>query len=475
MVFSSIIFLLYFLPVLLITYYLVGKSFKNAVLLVFSIVFYSWGAPKFIFVILATTLLDFYLVRWMYSIRNDLKRKLALTLSVCVNLGLLFYFKYSNFFIENVNEVLGVFGFKGVRWTELVLPIGISFYTFETLTYVVDVYRRVHKPLKNFWDYQLYIILFPKLIAGPIIRYHEIADQISDRSKNENADYRLTGFIRFIIGLSKKVLIANTLGAQADAVFALNYNEIPAFSAWLGILSYTFQIYFDFSGYSDMALGLGKMLGFKFPENFNNPYTSGSITEFWRRWHISLGNWMRNYLYIPLGGNRVSSRKRLYFNLWFVFLASGLWHGASWSFVVWGAFHGFFLVFERLGLEKFQRKIGRIPGVALTFFIVVVGWVFFRIEKIGDALLFIKSMFGFNQAESQFHIEGEVLVTMIFAALFSFFTLSNAGQKIQNAIYADRQSTKAYLAYAPLMIILLMLSIASITASGFNPFIYFRF
>ena len=475
MVFSSIVFLLYFLPVLLITYYLVGKSFKNAVLLVFSIVFYSWGAPKFIFVILATTLLDFYLVRWMYSIRNDLKRKLALTLSVCVNLGLLFYFKYSNFFIENVNEVLGVFGFKGVRWTELVLPIGISFYTFETLTYVVDVYRRVHKPLKNFWDYQLYIILFPKLIAGPIIRYHEIADQISDRSKNENADYRLTGFIRFIIGLSKKVLIANTLGAQADAVFALNYNEIPAFTAWLGILAYTFQIYFDFSGYSDMALGLGKMLGFKFPENFNNPYTSGSITEFWRRWHITLGNWMRNYLYIPLGGNRVPSKKRLYFNLWFVFLASGLWHGASWSFVVWGAFHGFFLVLERLGLEKIQRKIGRFPSVALTFFIVVVGWVFFRIEKIGDALLFLKSMFGFNQFESQFHIEVEVLVTLVFAVLFSFFTLSNAGQKIQNAIYADRQSTRAYLAYAPLMIILLMLSIASITASGFNPFIYFRF
>lgn len=221
---------------------------------------------------------------------------------------------------------------------------------------MVDVYRRVHKPLKNFWDYQLYIILFPKLIAGPIIRYHEIADQISDRSKNENADYRLTGFIRFIIGLSKKVLIANTLGAQADAVFALNYNEIPAFTAWLGILAYTFQIYFDFSGYSDMALGLGKLLGFKFPENFNNPYTSGSITEFWRRWHITLGNWMRNYLYIPLGGNRVPSKKRLYFNLWFVFLASGLWHGASWSFVVWGAFHGFFLVLERLGLKKFNVK-----------------------------------------------------------------------------------------------------------------------
>ncbi|MFA6950343.1 MAG: MBOAT family O-acyltransferase, partial [Lentimicrobiaceae bacterium] len=294
--------------------------------------------------------------------KTQLYRRLMLTLSVSINMGLLVYFKYSNFFIENVNAVLAVFGDNQVEWTKLVMPIGISFYTFETITYVVDVYRRVHKPLDNFWDYQTYIILFPKLIAGPIIRYHDLADQITDRSQNETVDNRLTGFYRFIIGLAKKVLIANQMGLQADTIFAMNYADLDSATAWVGILAYTFQIYFDFSGYSDMAIGIGKMIGFKFPENFNSPYVSQSISEFWRRWHISLGAWMRNYLYIPLGGNRVATKRRLYFNLWFVFLASGLWHGASWSFVLWGAYHGFFLVLERGFLLKVYEKIGKLPS-----------------------------------------------------------------------------------------------------------------
>lgn len=367
MVFSSIIFLLAFFPAFLITYYLADKKFKNLVILVFSIFFYSWGAPKFIFVILGTTFLDFHLVKWMSMTKSQLSRRLMLSLSVSVNLGLLFYFKYSNFFIENVNEILSVFGDKHIQWTKLVLPIGISFYTFETITYVVDVYRRVHKPLHNFWDYQTYIILFPKLIAGPIIRYHDLADQITDRSANETIDNRLTGFYRFIIGLAKKVLIANQMGLQADTIFAMDYSTIDSTTAWVGILAYTFQIYFDFSGYSDMAIGIGKMIGFKFPENFNSPYVSQSITEFWRRWHMTLGAWMRNYLYIPLGGNRVSSKARLYFNLWFVFLASGLWHGASWSFVIWGAYHGLFLVLERGFLLNVYKKIGKFPSTVITF------------------------------------------------------------------------------------------------------------
>lgn len=329
MVFSSIVFLLYFLTAFLVAYYFVDKKFKNIVILISSIFFYSWGAPKFIFVILGTTFLDFHLVRWMSKTETQLHRRLMLAFSVSVNLGLLFYFKYSNFFIENVNAVLSVFGSSSIHWTKLILPLGISFYTFETITYVVDVYRRVHKPLHNFWDYQLYIILFPKLIAGPIIRYHDLADQITDRSQNENIDNRLTGFYRFVIGLAKKVLIANQMGLQADSIFSMNYTNIDSYAAWIGILAYSFQIYFDFSGYSDMAIGLAKMIGFKFPENFNNPYISASITEFWRRWHMTLGSWMRNYLYIPLGGNKVSSKGRLYFNLWFVFFASGLWHGAS--------------------------------------------------------------------------------------------------------------------------------------------------
>lgn len=474
MVFSSIVFLLYFLPAFLITYHFADKKYKNIVILLFSIFFYSWGAPKFVFVILGTTFIDFHLVKWMSLTENKLRRRLILSLSVSINLGLLFYFKYSNFFIENVNNMLSVFGDKNIQWTKLVLPIGISFYTFETITYVVDVYRQVHKPLKNFWDYQLYIILFPKLIAGPIIRYNDLADQIADRSQNDTIDNRLTGFYRFAIGLAKKVLIANHMGLQADTIFAMNYTSLDSFTAWLGILAYTFQIYFDFSGYSDMAIGIAKMIGFKFPENFNNPYISRSITEFWRRWHISLGAWMRNYLYIPLGGNRVSSKRKLYFNLWFVFLASGLWHGASWSFVLWGAYHGLFLVLERSFLLKFYSKIGKLPCTIITFFIVVIGWVFFRIEKISDAFLFLKRMFAFNFKNSlSFDIE---FYSFFFIAIFfAFFTYSQRGQTIQDSVYANGYTNRHHYAMISIVALLMITSISSITAFGFNPFIYFRF
>jgi alginate O-acetyltransferase complex protein AlgI len=474
MVFSSIVFLLYFFPVFLITYYLVGKKLKNPVLLLFSIFFYSWGAPKFIFVILGTTFIDFHLVKWMSRTKTDLYRRLMLSVSISINLGLLFYFKYSNFFIENVDAFLHLFGINGIHWTKLVLPIGISFYTFETITYVVDVYRRIHKPLDNFWEYQLYIILFPKLIAGPIIRYHDLADQITDRSQNDTIDNRITGFYRFIIGLSKKVLIANHMGQYADSVFALDFSQLNSATAWVGILAYTFQIYFDFSGYSDMALGIGKMIGFRFPENFNNPYVSTSITDFWRRWHISLGAWMRNYLYIPLGGNRVKTKARLYFNLWFVFLASGLWHGASWSFVFWGAYHGFFLVMERIVLLKVYDKIGKIPSVLITFFIVVIGWVFFRIENIHDAFVFLKHMFGLIPGKV-LAIDAEFTVFLLLAVFLSFFLLLPFGKKIQDAVYVETYPIRRYYIVGTLTFFLILICISSITAFGFNPFIYFRF
>lgn len=473
MVFSSIVFLLYFLPAFLITYYLVGKKFKNIVILLFSIFFYSWGAPKFIFVILGTTFIDFHLVKWMSMTKTQWQRRLMLTLSVSINLGLLFYFKYSNFFIENVNSMLSVFGDSHIQWTKLILPIGISFYTFETITYVVDVYRRVHAPLHNFWDYQLYIILFPKLIAGPIIRYHDLADQITDRSQNDSIDNRLTGFYRFIIGLAKKVLIANQMGLQADTIFAMEYAELDTMTAWVGILAYTFQIYFDFSGYSDMAIGLAKMIGFRFPENFNNPYISQSITEFWRRWHISLGAWMRNYLYIPLGGNKVSS-KRLYFNLWFVFLASGLWHGASWSFVIWGAYHGLFLVLERGFLLKVYNKIGKFPSMIITFFIVVIGWVFFRIENVNNALVFLNRMFAFEFVNLP-RLGPEFNTYFVIAIFFAFFTYFKTGQKIQDVVYFGEFNYRRHLVFSSVVVILGILSVSSITSFGFNPFIYFRF
>jgi len=474
MVFSSIVFLLGFLPAFLITYYLVPKKLKNITILLFSIFFYSWGAPKFIFVILGTTFLDFHLVKWMSATKKTLHRRLMLALSVSVNLGLLFYFKYSNFFVENVNALLGAFGINAIQWTKLILPIGISFYTFETITYVVDVYRRVHGPLHNFWDYQLYIILYPKLIAGPIIRYHQLADQITDRSANETMENRLTGFYRFVLGLAKKVLIANQMGHQADAIMAMDFSTISTGTAWVGILAYTFQIYFDFSGYSDMAIGIGKMIGFKFPENFNNPYISQSITEFWRRWHMTLGAWMRNYLYIPLGGNRVGTKRRLYFNLWFVFLASGLWHGASWTFVFWGAFHGLMLVLERGFLLNIYQKIGKLPSTLITFLLVMIGWVFFRIEEFPRAFMFLKKMFSF-QGGAEFRADTGIWFYFVLAVIFAFFVYFRSGQRIQDAVYFNEYPARRHLLMATAMVILLVLSISSITAFGFNPFIYFRF
>ncbi|HTA27553.1 MAG TPA: MBOAT family O-acyltransferase [Bacteroidia bacterium] len=476
MVFSSIIFLLYFLPVFLFTYYLADKKYKNAVILIFSIFFYSWGAPKFIFVILGTTFLDFFLVKWMSKTKTRLYRRIMLTLSVSINLGLLFYFKYSGFFIENVDIVLThLFHAHALGWTKLILPLGISFYTFETITYVVDVYRGVHKPLDNFWNYQLYIILFPKLIAGPIIRYHELADQITDREQNETIDDRLMGFYRFIIGLSKKVLIANQMGMVADNVFQSNYSGLSTYAAWIGILAYTFQIYFDFSGYSDMAIGIARMIGFKFPENFNNPYISQSITEFWRRWHMSLGRWMKNYLYIPLGGNRVDSKLRLYFNLWFVFLISGLWHGASWNFVFWGAYHGTFLALERAFLLKIYDKIGKLFRTMLTFLIVAIGWVFFRVEKFHDAISYIKRMFAFDGKTYTLDIGSQFYTLFIIAAFFAFFSYLKWTTKLQDAVFNGAYSNTRHTVAAALSLILFVLSIGNIAATGFNPFIYFRF
>lgn len=474
MVFSSIVFILYFLPLLLAVYYLADIKYKNAVLLAFSIAFYSWGAPQFIFVIIGTTLLDYYLVKWIWSSENESKRKLLLVLSVGVNLSLLFYFKYCNFFIDNINELLSLLGIKKLTILEVVLPIGISFYTFETITYVVDVFRKIHKPLDKFSSYLLYILLFPKLIAGPIIRYHDIGEQLEKRALDETANNFLTGLYRFIIGLSKKVLIANQVGIVADEVFNLGMAELGTTNAWIGILAYTLQIYFDFSGYSDMAIGLSAMFGFRIKENFDNPYISSSITEFWRRWHISLGNWMRNYLYIPLGGNKVDSSFRIYSNLWIVFLASGLWHGAAWNFVVWGVFHGSFLVAERMFLQKLYKKLPSSIVVLSTFIIVMIGWVFFRSESLTHALHFLSRMFSINTTIS---LAGNTMfwITIAFALFFSFWGYFSFGQQSQQFFYRTEQSLSSHLLLFPLMFLLLIICISFIAGSGFNPFIYFRF
>ncbi len=472
MIFSSAIFVFYFLPLFFLLYYLVPARLKNVVILLGSIFFYAWGAPRFIFVILGTTAVDFFLVRLMDRQQGTAKRKLLLALSVSLNLGLLVYFKYSNFFVENVNAVLRTAGLGTIPWLKLVLLIGISFYTFESLTYVVDVYRKVHAPLKRFWDYQLYIIFFPKLIAGPIVRYHDIADQIYDRSAYSGVEYRLRGLYRFFLGLGKKVLIANVVGSYADTVFSMPVQELGTANAWLGALAYTFQIYFDFSGYSDMAIGLALMMGFRLPENFNNPYSALSITDFWRRWHITLGAWMRNYLYIPLGGNRVGSAARLYFNLWIVFLASGLWHGAAWGFIIWGAYHGLFLVLERMFLLKGLKKLHKLAAV-YTFFVVLIGWVFFRLEHWGPSVAYLNRMFSLHPGA----VTGDRLLwtTLVIAFFFSCFTLLPYGQQIQDKVYGAAFSLRRHYLMVIATVILFALSMGSILVSSFNPFIYFRF
>jgi alginate O-acetyltransferase complex protein AlgI len=475
MAFSSIFFLLYFLPAFLLIYYFAPEKLKNVVILFGSIFFYAWGAPLFIFAILATTTADFYLVKIMHQKDDEKQRKLFLILSLCLNLGMLFYFKYCNFFVENANAVLKSIGVNQLNWVSVILPIGISFYTFESLTYAIDVYRKVHKPLDGFWNYQMYILLFPKLIAGPIVRYHEISDQITDRSANYNIDTILSGFYRFCIGLGKKVFIANLMAAKADAIFDSDVSSLTAGTAWLGALAYTFQIYFDFSGYSDMAIGLGKMMGFKFPENFNNPYTSGSITEFWRRWHMTLGSWMRNYLYIPLGGSKVTNQKRLYFNLWFVFLASGFWHGAAWTFIIWGIYHGIWLVLERAFLLKFYSRIGKIPALLICFLLVLIGWVFFRANSFNFAIHMLKKMFDFNFTIDGSLLDNQFLFTLFLAFVFSFFTIGKFGVKIQEKIYGSNFSLLGNVSMTIAALILFFLSIAAISSSNFNPFIYFRF
>lgn len=471
MVFSSIIFLFFFLPLFLWVYFLTPKSYRNFVILLGSCIFYAWESPRFIFVILGTTFLDFHFVKNMDKSSSAIKRKIWLILSLSLNIGLLFYFKYCNFFIDNLNSVLSTAGMGKIEWLKLALPIGISFYTFESVTYLVDVYRKVHKPLSNFWDYQLYIMLFPKLIAGPIIRYHEISEQIHNRV--ETFDLRLMGFYRFMIGMAKKVLIANVMAAYCVDIYTHSPATVGQIGAWIGALAYTFQIYFDFSGYSDMAIGIGMMMGFRFPENFNSPYTAKSITEFWRRWHISLGNWMRNYLYIPLGGNKTGN---LYVNLWIVFLISGFWHGAAWTFIFWGAYHGFFLVMERAFLGKWLQKLPSFLAICYCFVVVLIGWVFFNVEDFGKASHFLQIMFvGNSQSTYSPEIDFMMLFYFVIAAIFSFLAAFPFGEKIQNGFYHATFSLKKHYIFSFICLILLILCAAKIIGSAFNPFIYFRF
>ena len=471
MVFSSNIFLFFFLPVFLAAYFITPRKFRNYTLLLFSLIFYAYGAPDFVFLLVGECIVNYFIVRGMAKTEKTGTKKWLCALSIVMALGLLLYFKYANFFMENLNAILGWMHHEPIGWMKVALPIGISFFTFQSITYTIDVYRGTTPPSNKLTDYVLYIMMFPQLIAGPIVNYNSVAAQLVERTST--MEDRVVGFYRFIIGLGKKVLIANTLAAYADQVFAMNYGDLATGTAWIGILSYTFQIYFDFSGYSDMAIGLGKMMGFKFPENFNDPYTSRSVTEFWKRWHMTLGNFIMNYLYIPLGGNR-KGKGRMYLNLWLCFLLSGLWHGASWTFVLWGAFHGLFICADKLFLKDLLKKAGKWPAVILTFFVVNMGWVLFRVDTAADAGGFYQALFSFKGGMTQ---PGDILFwfTFALAVVFSFLTIFKGGQKLQDAIFADHYSKGLSWTMFALCLVLFILSAGSLCVSDFNPFIYFRF
>jgi len=472
MVFSSNIFLLYFLPFFLLCYFVCPKRFRNYVILLFSVVFYAYGAPDFILWLLGSTVANYFLVKLMHKTRKPSLKKLYCGLAVAVSLGLLVYYKYANFFIDNLNALTSVFGANPIRMAKVLLPIGISFFTFQSITYVIDTYRGHNAPMDKLSDYIVYIMMFPQLIAGPIVRYGDIEGEI--RNRHYSSSECLQGLFRFVIGLSKKVLIADVIGAQVDTLLATPLATMDTGTAWITIAAYTMQLYFDFAGYSDMAIGLGRIMGFHFPENFDNPYNAASITEFWRRWHITLGAFMRNYLYIPLGGNRCS-KGRMYFNLWVVFLLSGLWHGASWNFVVWGAYHGLWLVLERMGLKKVYEKIGKLPSVLITFIIAMVGWALFRIEDLGEAFTFIGRLFAFDFSSFGIQADAQFYTILVVALVFSFLTLFPFGKKLQDAVFYKEYSTLGTILVWPLAIFMLYFCIASINAVGFSPFIYFRF
>ena len=473
------------MPVFFLVYFLMPKKTRNLVLLLASLVFYAWGAPEFIIQLVVSTIANYFIVKQMCKTEKPMLKKLLCGLSIFVSLGLLLFYKYGNFTMENLNALLGLTGHAPLQWKRILLPIGISFFSFQSVTYTMDTYRGVNKPLERLSDYMLYITMFPQLIAGPIVRYCDVAVQIRER-ESTMAD-RLQGFYRFVIGLCKKILIADVIGMRVDEYLgpaALDPSDLGDFitsiaaldtgTAWLVALAYTFQIYFDFAGYSDMAIGLGRIMGFKFPENFDNPYTSRSITEFWRRWHKTLGAFIMNYLYIPLGGNRKGVR-RMYLNLWLCFLLSGLWHGAAWNFVIWGALHGFFICADKLFLNKAMKKIGKVPSVLLTFLTVTVIWMFFRIEDLGMAWTFVTRMFAFDFSGFAFNGNAHIYTVMVVAALFSFLTLTGWGKKLEQLVfytdYSDRQHIWIWIVAAFMFIF----CVAALNATSFSPFIYFRF
>lgn len=465
MVFSSIPFLYYFLPCVLLLYFAVPSRMKNTVLLLTSLVFYAWGEPKFVFVMLLS-IIQGYVFGILIERSGGKRAKLYLALSAVFSLGMLAYCKYADFFIQNFNAVTGL----SVPLLKVTLPIGISFYTFQILSYTVDVYRKEVSAQRNFINLAAYVAMFPQLIAGPIVRYSDIAQQLNGRT--HSMEKCSLGIRRFILGLSKKVLIANTLGELCTNFKVTNDKSVLFF--WLYAVAYSLHIYFDFSGYSDMAIGLGKIFGFDFLENFNYPYISKSVTEFWRRWHISLGSWFRDYVYIPLGGNRVS-KPRWFLNILTVWLLTGLWHGAAWNFIVWGLFFAALLVFEKLCFLKVLDRIGPLR-YAYVMLAVVFSFVIFDAASMTDALVYIEGMLGMGgvplvSAEGVYYLKSYALI-LITAIVGATPLITKALNRLKSNKLCERIINTA----EPAVLILLLCVVTGYIADGsFNPFLYFRF
>ena len=485
MVFSSHIFLFYFLPLALALYYLSPRRGRHLLLTLISYFFYGWANPLFVVLMLASTLIDYVcglvitrqlFASWRRPVdalepggpRSRLQR-VALIVSICSNLSLLGFFKYFNFGVENYDSLMAMVGLPGLRLDlafRITLPLGISFYTFQSMSYTIDIYRGDARAIRNIIDFACYVSMFPQLVAGPIIRFQEVADQLVSRTHTMEKFARGAAF--FALGMAKKILIANPCGKVADVVF--NAPGAGVVDSWFGVSAYAFQIYYDFSAYSDMAIGLGLMLGFVFPKNFDSPYHSHSITEFWRRWHISLSTWLRDYLYIPLGGNRVGGW-RTYGNLALVMLLGGLWHGASWNFLIWGAIHGGMLAFERAqGKDSLYRRAPGPLKVALTFGIVCFTWVFFRAETLGRALDYCAAMIGLGTAQPGADLVAGIIyqpyyvVCMVLAAVVTW--------GCPQTWDFTRRLTAPRVAWA---VALFVLAVVMMTTQAFNPFIYFIF
>ena len=474
MLFTTPVFLFIFLPITLIIYFISKDKYKNVILFIASMVFYSWGGLKYLILVTILIIVNYVSGLLIEKYKDKKKKKKIIFIStLLIDLGVLFFFKYFNFAIENVNKVLNLMSLENISIMKIALPIGISFFTFQILSYVIDVYNGKVQIQKNIINFGLYIMLFPQLIAGPIVRYIDIEKQMAERKITKDKVYQ--GIERFMIGFSKKILLSNMTGYIADTIFNnANYNS-NSLCAWIGIICYALQIYHDFSGYSDMAIGLGKIFGFDFLENFNYPYISKSIKEFWRRWHISLSTWFKDYVYIPLGGNR-KGKFKTYRNLLIVFFITGFWHGASWNFIVWGLFYGFFLVLERGFFGKVLEKVPSIIQRIYTLFIVLIAWVFFRAEGLTNALIYIKNMFSFNFTNNNMIlkiIDAEHLFFIIIAIICCTPIICKVEKFINSKIIKNDVLFES-ISFISLLLIF-NIAILYMTGLSYNPFIYFRF